>query len=131
MCLQVDKYHGSADAFNAKLRLQLLLEPLSYAVDVRRLCRRAATAAAEDDSGPSAGAGGGAGGGGDRGAEEGAGGGGGAWDWSALEAWLGAGGGHGGRSTAGGAAAGAGGAAPDAKPARALCIVAGESWSWS
>ncbi|KXZ42624.1 hypothetical protein GPECTOR_129g554 [Gonium pectorale] len=39
---QVDKYHGSAEAFNAKLRLQLLLEPLSYGVDVRRLAARAA-----------------------------------------------------------------------------------------
>ncbi len=32
--------HGSTAAFNHKLRLQLLLEPLSYTVDVRRLLAR-------------------------------------------------------------------------------------------
>jgi hypothetical protein len=37
----VDATHGSADAFNRKLRLQLLLEPLSYRVDLRRLLARA------------------------------------------------------------------------------------------
>lgn len=33
--------HGSAEAFNNQLRLQLLLEPLSYRVDVRRLIEAA------------------------------------------------------------------------------------------
>jgi hypothetical protein len=33
--------HGSAHAFNTKLKLQLLLEPLSYRVDLRRLQERA------------------------------------------------------------------------------------------
>ncbi|KAG2433318.1 hypothetical protein HXX76_008384 [Chlamydomonas incerta] len=105
---QVDKYHGSADAFNAKLRLQLLLEPLSYAVDVRRLCRRAAEGGGGE---PEAGGGAGAG---EGGKEDGAGGVG-AWDWTALEVWLKPGGGGG----------GGGGGEADAKPARALCIVAG------
>ncbi|KAG2452109.1 hypothetical protein HYH02_003143 [Chlamydomonas schloesseri] len=37
---EVRKQHGSAAAFNAKLKLQLLLEPLSYSVDLRRLQER-------------------------------------------------------------------------------------------
>ncbi|KAG2491744.1 hypothetical protein HYH03_009907 [Edaphochlamys debaryana] len=37
----VERQHGSAEAFNAKLRLQLLLEPLSYRVDLHRLTERA------------------------------------------------------------------------------------------
>ncbi|KAG2489809.1 hypothetical protein HYH03_011758 [Edaphochlamys debaryana] len=37
----VEAQHGSAQAFNTNLRLQLLLEPLSYGVDLRRLLRRA------------------------------------------------------------------------------------------
>ncbi|KAG2427875.1 hypothetical protein HXX76_012195 [Chlamydomonas incerta] len=45
MILQVvSRQHGSTDTFNHKLRLQLLLEPLSYNVDMRRLLRRAAAA---------------------------------------------------------------------------------------
>lgn len=40
---EVVKHHGSADMFNRKLRLQLLLEPLSYSVDLRRLCERTQT----------------------------------------------------------------------------------------
>lgn len=34
---EVRKHHTSAARFNARLKLQLLLEPLSYRVDVRRL----------------------------------------------------------------------------------------------
>ncbi|KXZ53635.1 hypothetical protein GPECTOR_6g552 [Gonium pectorale] len=37
----VEEQHGGAEAFNYTLRLQLLLEPLSYAVDLRRLAQRA------------------------------------------------------------------------------------------
>ncbi|KAG2491803.1 hypothetical protein HYH03_009963 [Edaphochlamys debaryana] len=37
----VEEQHGSAAAFNAKLRLQLLLQPLSYRVDLKRLTGRA------------------------------------------------------------------------------------------
>ncbi|KAG2492079.1 hypothetical protein HYH03_009575 [Edaphochlamys debaryana] len=36
----VSEQHGSPEAFNHKLRLQLLLEPLSYSVDLRRLLER-------------------------------------------------------------------------------------------
>ncbi|EFJ51825.1 hypothetical protein VOLCADRAFT_87388 [Volvox carteri f. nagariensis] len=34
---EVRRQHGSPEAFNSKLKLQLLLEPLSYSVDLRRL----------------------------------------------------------------------------------------------
>ncbi|KAG2490965.1 hypothetical protein HYH03_010641 [Edaphochlamys debaryana] len=37
---EVKRQHGSPAAFNAKLKLQLLLEPLSYSVDLRRLQER-------------------------------------------------------------------------------------------
>ncbi|KAG2422635.1 hypothetical protein HXX76_015873 [Chlamydomonas incerta] len=37
----VRRIHGSAQRFNAKLKLQLLLEPLSYVADIRRLTARA------------------------------------------------------------------------------------------
>ncbi|GIL63108.1 hypothetical protein Vafri_17234 [Volvox africanus] len=37
---EVRRQHGSPEAFNAKLKLQLLLEPLSYSVDLRRLQER-------------------------------------------------------------------------------------------
>ncbi|KAG2422132.1 hypothetical protein HXX76_016255, partial [Chlamydomonas incerta] len=37
----VRRIHGSAQRFNAKLKLQLLLEPLSYEADMRRLTARA------------------------------------------------------------------------------------------
>ncbi|KAG2449768.1 hypothetical protein HYH02_005293 [Chlamydomonas schloesseri] len=38
---EVTKHHASPQLFNAKLKLQLLLEPLSYRVDVRRLSQQA------------------------------------------------------------------------------------------
>ncbi|GIL88536.1 hypothetical protein Vretifemale_16496, partial [Volvox reticuliferus] len=37
---EVRRQHGSPEAFNSKLKLQLLLEPLSYSVDLRRLQER-------------------------------------------------------------------------------------------
>ncbi|GFR51163.1 hypothetical protein Agub_g13520, partial [Astrephomene gubernaculifera] len=37
---EVRRQHGSSAAFNSKLKLQLLLEPLSYRVDLRRLQQR-------------------------------------------------------------------------------------------
>eukprot|EP00198_Chlamydomonas_reinhardtii_P013244 XP_001702581.1 predicted protein [Chlamydomonas reinhardtii] len=37
----VEERYGSCDLFDAKLRLQVLLEPLSYRVDVRKLAARA------------------------------------------------------------------------------------------
>ncbi|KAG2452669.1 hypothetical protein HYH02_002902 [Chlamydomonas schloesseri] len=48
----VTRQHGSTDAFNHKLRLQLLLEPLSYTVDMRRLLRRAEAAGTRWAFGP-------------------------------------------------------------------------------
>ncbi|KXZ53003.1 hypothetical protein GPECTOR_8g372 [Gonium pectorale] len=39
---EVRRQHGSPEAFNSKLKLQLLLEPLSYSVDLRRLQERSA-----------------------------------------------------------------------------------------
>ncbi|PNH02092.1 hypothetical protein TSOC_011964 [Tetrabaena socialis] len=39
---EVSRYHTSPEVFNTKLKLQLLLEPLSYRVHVQRLTKRAA-----------------------------------------------------------------------------------------
>ncbi len=43
--------HGSTAAFNHKLRLQLLLEPLNYSVDLRRLLQRAEGSSSSSSSG--------------------------------------------------------------------------------
>ncbi|KAG2448525.1 hypothetical protein HYH02_006416 [Chlamydomonas schloesseri] len=67
----VERQHGSAEQFNTKLKLQLLLEPVSYRVDERRLLQRARgtrwdfnpVAAWLDAGPPGAGGGGGKGGG--------------------------------------------------------------------
>ncbi|KXZ53844.1 hypothetical protein GPECTOR_6g762 [Gonium pectorale] len=98
---------GSVSEFNEKLRLQLLLQPLSYRVDLRRLGTRAmARAAAGMETGGS-----------EEGAQD-------AartqapsweWDWSRVEAWLQA-----------GAATAAGGEEGNPSPrSRALCVLAG------
>ncbi|KAG2444913.1 hypothetical protein HXX76_001649 [Chlamydomonas incerta] len=71
----VERQHGSAELFNTKLKLQLLLEPVSYRVDERRLLQRArgtrwdfnAVAAWLDAGPPRAGGAGGGGGGGGKG----------------------------------------------------------------
>ena len=37
---KIREHHGSSDAFNAKLRLQLMLDPVSYKVDLEQLGER-------------------------------------------------------------------------------------------
>ncbi|KXZ53022.1 hypothetical protein GPECTOR_8g39 [Gonium pectorale] len=49
---EVVKHHSSPKAFNSKLKLQLLLEPLSYAVDMRRLTEQAAATGTVWEWGP-------------------------------------------------------------------------------
>ncbi|KAG2423194.1 hypothetical protein HXX76_010962 [Chlamydomonas incerta] len=116
---EVRKQHGSAAAFNAKLKLQLLLEPLSYSVDLRRLQERsrdtawdfaaverwladgaAEAAVAASASTPTGGGGGGG------------------------VTW-GGGYGAGGAAAAAGGGGGGGGGAKAARTSRAMCIVSG------